>query len=116
MLATARSAGAGQDSDCEVKQVLVAVSQQLVPLDGAGQLLRHCAFVVQFVTHMKTLLRSSVDKKLPRSAGSCCGTPSLPQPGSASGAPSDAVKKSAPMQRDFSHDAFLFGFTPKQLH
>jgi hypothetical protein len=43
--------GAGQEVVLEVKQVLVVVSQQLMPLEGGPQLFWHCALVVQVATH-----------------------------------------------------------------
>jgi hypothetical protein len=71
--------GAGQDAVFDVKHALVVVSQQLMPLEGGGQLFWHCASVVHVATHILIgWLRSAVTNS-ERSAGPFGGLPPLPQ-------------------------------------
>ncbi len=61
--------GAGHEVVFEVKQVLVVVSQQLMPLAGGPQLFWHCAFVVQLATQAMSAGGGPGATKWPRSAG-----------------------------------------------
>lgn len=107
------SAGTGQLVACAVKQVFVAVSQQVTPLEGGGQLFWHWVFVVHELTHVSVVMSSvGACRKFARSGvGFDVGGSLLPQPPTESTRPTAKKRVTADWWK-----RFLTAFTQEGLH